>query len=38
VARTAINHGGSVWCSSGNDHGAEFVLRLPRGSAGTVVG
>ena len=35
VARTAINHDGSVWCSSVDDHGAEFVLRLPRGDAGT---
>ena len=35
VARTATNHGGSVWCSSAHDQGAEFVLRLPRGG-GTV--
>lgn len=36
VARTATNHGGSVWCSSAGDRGTEFVLRLPRGHTGTV--
>ena len=36
VARTATNHGGSVWCSSTGDRGTEFVLRLPR-AAGTVL-
>ena len=36
VARTATNHGGSVWCSAVHDRGSEFVLRLPRGHAGTV--
>ena len=35
VARTATNHGGSVWCSTVHDRGAEFVLRLPRGRPGT---
>ena len=30
VARTASNHGGSVWCSQVAGQGAEFVLRLPR--------
>lgn len=35
VARTAVNHGGSVWCSqTAPGQGAEFVLRLPRADRG----